>query len=471
MSTLRTQDMINRPIKIQFINGHIPVENTNGSDAYVLDFLRYLEQAGCEVEYVSLDPLPGGKFPWYVIPSTILETFANMEVYNNLRIGGVVLRFNSLSDWVKEPLRVIYRRLFNNDLKNIYRAARAAGKRLQKRHEQQLPTTNSYVENWQEILATSEDAAFAKTLFDRFKPDVVVVNYVFLANILDAFSPDETGLKVILTHDVFYKRNASFKEIGILLEAGTWNWEIEAMQLRKAQLLLAIQEEDAKLLKEMAPQSEVICTPKAAVLHSHTVKQVPGRCLFVGSGAHHNYYSLQWFLENVWPTVIQLIPDCSLHVCGSVCNLIKGTFPNVHLLGIVEDLKPEYGAAEVCLIPLLAGSGLKIKLVEAMSYGRACVSTSVGVQGLRDISGKTTLVADTSEDFAASVHMLLSNPDKRQWMEEQAHKYVTEKLSPEAAYQPFLDYIHQYLQQVSSQPKIVGFEETVDLGKVTSSSK
>lgn len=206
--------------------------------------------------------------------------------------------------------------------------------------------------------------------------------------------------------------------------------------MSKAQVLLAIQEEDAHLFKEMVPQSEVICLPMSVESHSHTVKQVPGRCLFVGSATDHNHYGLQWFLENVWYIIIQLIPDGSLHVCGTVCNFVQGTFPNVHLLGRVEDLKPEYSEASVCLVPLLAGSGLKIKLVEAMSYSRACVSTSVGVQGLREIVGKTTLVADTPEDFAMHVHTLLNNPDKRRWMELQADEFVTQKLSPHTVYQP-----------------------------------
>lgn len=153
----------------------------------------------------------------------------------------------------------------------------------------------------------------------------------------------------------------------------------------------------------------------------------------------------------MWPKILELNPQSSLDVCGTVCQLIQGSFPNVRLLGRVDDIKPLYSAAEVCLVPLLAGSGLKIKLVEAMSYGRACVSTSVGVQGLGDTVGTTTLVADTAEGFAMAVHTLLSNPDKRQWMEEQAYRYVREKLSPEAAYQPFVDYIHQHVQQVSNQ--------------------
>jgi glycosyltransferase involved in cell wall biosynthesis len=444
----------------------------------MLDFLRYLQQAGCEIEYVWLESLPGKQFPWFVIPSP-LRTLANVQVRNNRRFGRVLLRFNSLSDWVKAPLRLIYyqlpqhvRSIYISQITKLLRKIFLSAITTQKQsHEQQATTTITSVPNWRELLATPKEIAFAKTQVDRFKPDVVVVNYAYLANILDTLSPDERILKVILTHDVFHQRNIHLKKIGVALAEGDWDWEKESEQLCKAQVLLAIQKEDAKVFKEMAPKCEVICMLKSAVCHSHTVKQVPGRCLFVGSGAQHNHYSLQWFLENVWQILIQLIPDCSLNVCGSVCDRIKGTFPNVHFLGMLEDLEPEYSAAQVCLVPLLVGSGLKIKLVEAMSYGRACVSTSVGVQGLPEIAGKTALVADTAQDFAAAVHKLLTDADKRQSMEEEAYRYVNEKLSPKAAYQPFVDYIHQHLQQVQSKLEIVDFEETVDLSKVISSKQ
>jgi glycosyltransferase involved in cell wall biosynthesis len=436
----------NSPRKIQIISRSFPIENMQGSSAYMLDFVRYLREAGCNVEYISIEPLPDKEFPWCVIPSS-LGTPASVWVPNNLRIGRVLLRFNSLLDWIAGLLRLIYRRL-PQYIKKIYRAAI---KKVQQRHEHQATTTDADVQDWRLLLPTPEEIAFAQTQFNRFKPDVVVVNYVFLANILDTLSANENILKVILTHDVFHHRNAYLKKIGVAMSEGDWDREKESEQLRKAQVLLAIQQEDAHVFKEMAPQCEVICMPKSAICHSHTIKQVPGRCLFVGSKGQHNYYGLQWFLENVWSTVLQLNPNCSLHVCGNVCSSIQGTFPNVHLLDRVDDLKPEYSAAEVCLLPLLGGSGLKIKLVEAMSYGRACVSTSIGVQGLPEIVGKTAIVADTAEDFAAAIHTLLTNPDKRQSMEEQARKYVTEKLSPKAAYQPFVDRIEEHLQQVANR--------------------
>ncbi len=451
---------IQRPIKVQIVSREIPVENTIGNATYILNFLGYLRQEGCKIEYIIPNSSPNGKAPWYVISPT-LSRLANLWVKDNLRISRLLLRFNSLLDWFIESLRLIYDR-FPETLKNMYRSAR---------EQRQLMPLYAVASGVWNAPIMPEERAFINSQFIRFKPDVVIANYAFLANVLDSPVLDKNVVKVILTHDVRHQRGAQFKKLGLASSEPYWNRERETLELSKAQVLLAIQEEDANLFKEMAPQCEVICMPISVGCHSHAIKQVPGRCLFVGSSVDHNYYGLQWFLENVWSKVIELNPRSSLYICGTVCDLIKESFPNVRLLGRVDDLKPEYGAAEVCLVPLLAGSGLKIKLVEAMSYGRACVSTSVGVQGLRDIVGKTTLVADTAEDFAMAVHTLLTNPDKRQWMEAQAYRYVSEKLSPEAAYQPFVDYIHQHLQQVTNLPQIIHFEETMGLGKVISSNK
>ncbi|MGB3653474.1 MAG: glycosyltransferase family 4 protein [Rivularia sp. (in: cyanobacteria)] len=433
---------MNKKIKIQIISRVFPIENNIGRDAYILDLISYLRKVECEVEYVSVNPLPIDRYPWCVIPSTLRKPI-KVRIPNNLQIGHILLRFNKLSDWIIGPLRLFFHKL-PQPLKNIYRLA---AKKIQKKSKKQLINTkNINVRDWQDVLAKPEEIAFAKAQIDRFNPDVVVVNYLYLANILDTLSADKNILKVILTHDVFHQRNAQFQKIGVVIHDGNWSLEAETAQLEKAQVLLAIQKEDAELFKQMVPHTQVINTPISAIPYSHTIKQIPGRCLFVGSSSQHNFYGLQWFLENVWLEIIQKVPNCSLHVCGSVCDVIQETFPNVRFLGRVNDLKPEYGAAEVCLVPLLAGSGLKIKLVEAMSYGRACVSTSVGIQGLPEIAGKTAIVADSVDDFAAAIHTLLTDSDKRQWMEQQAYEFVTENLSAKSSYQPFVDYIYQYFQ-------------------------
>ncbi|MDF5720853.1 MAG: glycosyltransferase family 4 protein [Rhizonema sp. PD37] len=431
----------NGPIKVQIVSRGLPIENTFGGSAYILDFMRYLQQADCEIEYVLLNSSPNGTIPWYIIP-TYLAALANVSVQNNLQIGRILLRFNSLSEWLTAPLLLLYNRLIPEKLKDFYRSAR---------DERKKKLGHAIALQPWDTLVTPKELAFVNSRLVRFKPNVVVANYAWLGSVFDASSFDESVLKVILTHDILHKRVADFRRMGETSELSDWNWDNESAQLSKAQVLLAIQEEEAEILKKMAPSSEVIYMPMSVICHSHDTRQVPGRCLFVGSSSPHNTHSLQWFLENVWPLVLQVAPYCSLHVCGSVCKQIQGSFSNVCLLGRVANLKPEYSTAEVCLVPILMGSGLKIKLVEALSYGRSCVSTSVGVQGLGEIAGSAVLVADTAENFAAAIHKLLTNPEQRQWMEEQARRYVSEKLSPQGVYQPFLEKIEQHIKQLPNR--------------------
>ncbi|NJM73356.1 MAG: glycosyltransferase [Scytonema sp. RU_4_4] len=430
---------VDKPIKIQIVSRDIPIENTVGNATYILDFIRYLRQAGCEIEYTLLNSSPNGKIPWYILPHN-LAALTNVSARNNIRIGRILLRFNSLLEWLFAPLYLAYNFLLPETLKKIYRFARK---------KQQKASGHAVTSFTWDALATSEEVAFASSIFVKFKPHIVIANYAFLGNVLDSPAIDETVLKVILTHDVRHYRTAHFKKLGVTAFESDWSRETEIIELSKAQVLLAIQEEDAKVFQEMTPQCEVIHMPISAVCHTHNIKQVSGRCLFIGSNADHNLHGLQWFLKNVWSIILQSNPQCSLHVCGTVCDGIEETFPNVRFLGRVENLKTEYSSAQVCLVPLPVGSGLKIKLVEALSHGRACVSTSVGVQGLSNIVDHAVLVADTAEDFAAAVQTLLTHPEKRQRMEEQARKFVTEKLSPQAAYQPFVDRIEQHVQQVA----------------------
>ncbi len=449
-----------QPARIQIVSREIPVENAIGNATYLLDFIRYLRQAGCEIEYTLLNSSPNGKIPWYIIPPN-LAALVKVSAKDNYRIGRILFRFNSLLEWLIAPLHLAYNLLLPKTLKDIYRSVR--DKRRKTRGYVLVPPA------W-DALATPEEVAFASSRFLKFKPHIVIANYAFLGNVLNFPAIDETVLKVILTHDVRHYRTAHFKKMGVITFESDWSQQTEATELSKAQVLLAIQEEDAKVFQEMVPQCEVIRMPISAICHTHNAKQVSGRCLFIGSYTDHNLHGLQWFLKNVWSIVLQLVPNCNLHVCGTVCDGIKETFSNVRFLGRVDDLTTEYSSAQVCLVPLPVGSGLKIKLVEALSHGRACVSTSVGVQGLREIVDHAVLVGDTAEDFATAVQTLLTHQDKRQWMEEQARRYVTEKLSPQAIYQPFLDRIEQHLQQIANKTTKQLRENKLSSSKVLTSN-
>jgi len=430
--------------KIHIVTRAFPIENTMGSHSYLLSLAVYLKQLGFQVSLLLLDPSPGGNIPVFVIPGLARELF-RVSARDNIQLCHLLLRFKSLQDWLVSPIWTAYYLLAEALHDMSFTAWHDPMKRIHQILRQFITVGNSRVRPW-DALTTSDEIEFCRNAFVSDKPDIVIANYAFLADVFSAIPPDKPVLRVIITHDVRHQRVKEFarKKIPLLGES-EWDLKTESEQLQKAQLLLAIQKEDANVFRKVSPGCEVLLMPMPATCQSCASEQIPARCLFVGSYANHNLHALNWLLQNVWPLVLRLVPCASLHVCGTVCETIKTAAPNVSFSGRVDDLGAEYGAAEVCLLPLVVGSGLKIKLVEALSYGRACVSTPAGVQGVREITNKAVMVAESAEDFAKAVQRILIKPDKRRQMEEQAHKFVRERFSPQVVYQPIIDRIYRHM--------------------------
>jgi glycosyltransferase involved in cell wall biosynthesis len=420
-------------IKIQIVSRYVPVEYHAGHFTYLLDLLRYLHQCGYQVELDLLDP-------WFQPERIPLELLAIADVV--IMPAGFLQTPEppSATRYARTWLRPLYRRLPFQFLQPLRRMVyHVQGKTIPGLHNV-------------DAVATEPEIAFIKYRFQQYAPDVMIANETFLGNLLSLCKDDNRALKVSIAFDLHHQRSQQFQQAQLHGAHSEWDRQKEIEQLQDANVVLSIHAEDARTLKEMVPHAEILCVPMPAQYHVHDeAAQIAGRCLFVGSSIEHNVHGLRWFLRDVWPIVLQRHPDSTVHVCGTVSAAMTETYPNVRLLGRIDDIHGEYAAAEVCIIPLLVGSGLKIKLVEALSHGRACVSTSVGIQGLQELADRAVLVTDTPEEFANAIIRLLKHPEKRKLMEEEARWYVIEHLSPEKSYRPFVEHISQHVLQKEQQ--------------------
>ena len=139
-----------------------------------------------------------------------------------------------------------------------------------------------------------------------------------------------------------------------------------------------------------------------------------------------NEQGVMWFLNKVWPLVLSAQPNAKFHLAGK--GLSKQD-PRFFQSGIVnhgevsnaEDFMHEHG---VMIVPIQAGSGIRIKSLEAMALGVPVVSTSVGAQGLTVESGTQMIIADDPAGFADGIIQLLLNPAASQAMTQHARVYV-----------------------------------------------
>lgn len=415
---------------ILIVSRYIPLEHHAGHFTYLLDLMRYLHQCEFELELDVLDP-------WF------LPEYIPPYIYKIAQV------FIMPSSFLQERQKITEKRSVKKILYPLY--SRLPLQLLRPLRQRYYHVQGKSVPGLHNVdaLATEAEIAFVTHRVKYRQPDLLLANETFLGNILQICQDDREVLKACIAFDLHHQRSVKFQQNYISSKNHSeWSYQKEQEQLTWANVVLSIHEEDARILRQMVPQNEVMYAPMSATFHPHEpAEQIPGRCLFVGSDIDHNVHGMTWFLRETWPLILQQQPQATLHVCGTVCSKIDNAFPNVQLLGRIEHLDTEYAATEVCLIPLVVGSGLKIKLVEALSHGRACVATSVGVQGVQELREKAVLVADTPQDFAQAVISVLTNAEQRCFMEEEARRYVIEALAPEKTYQLFVERIYRHLSQ------------------------
>lgn len=144
-----------------------------------------------------------------------------------------------------------------------------------------------------------------------------------------------------------------------------------------------------------------------------------------------------WFLQNVWPHVIQKAPECVLNICGKGADQDLTTLmrqsKGVKYHGYVENLDDVMRLSRLAIVPLRFGSGMKIKTFDALYRGLPLVTTSIGAEGISITNKKHGIVVDEAGAFAEAVVMLLTDVDVSTQMRNEARalcerEYTYEKL-------------------------------------------
>jgi polysaccharide biosynthesis protein PslH len=148
----------------------------------------------------------------------------------------------------------------------------------------------------------------------------------------------------------------------------------------------------------------------------------PGSILF-----YPNYEAVTWFLEEIFPLILNRIPTAQLKITGEYQGLTLPFETGVILTGYVDDIKPLIARSWVSLAPIRQGGGTRLKILESMSLGTPVVSTSKGAEGLDVKHEQHMLIADDPQEFAEAVIRLLSDLELRTRLAENGLQLVAEK--------------------------------------------
>jgi len=147
-----------------------------------------------------------------------------------------------------------------------------------------------------------------------------------------------------------------------------------------------------------------------------------------------NQEGIRWFLENVWPALSVGFPGLKLYLAGRNMPewLKKANIPEVIIEGEVKNAFEYMQSKTVMIVPLLAGSGIRVKIIEGMACGNTIISTSTGAEGISYTDGKNILIADTPSAFIQQIKKCLENPSMCLEIEQQAMKLVDEEYNNES---------------------------------------
>jgi glycosyltransferase involved in cell wall biosynthesis len=156
------------------------------------------------------------------------------------------------------------------------------------------------------------------------------------------------------------------------------------------------------------------------------------KLMYVGFlGWEPNSQGLLWFIEEVWPQLVQRHPGLLFDIVGKNpdqrLQQAVAPHPGISLKGFVPDLQEIYRDSRVSVAPLLFGSGMKVKVLDAMARGMPTVTTSVGAEGIDLKPGKHLLVADDPSAMAASIDRLLTDEQLWQQLQHNSRALISER--------------------------------------------
>ena len=213
---------------------------------------------------------------------------------------------------------------------------------------------------------------------------------------------------------------------------------LERQWLPKFDHLLVTSAEDAEVARGMTQGAGVTVYPNA-------LPQIPLPALgereeivFSGNLEYApNIQAVRFFHGEIWPALRSRWPVLKWKIVGKHPEAIQalvGGDPRIELTGFVEDAVTALGTAKVAVVPVLAGSGTRVKILESWAAGTAVVSTSLGAAGLEARDGEQLLLADDPGSFAGAVSQLLASPGRRKEMGNAGRKFYEEHFTWPAAW-------------------------------------
>lgn len=288
--------------------------------------------------------------------------------------------------------------------------------------------------------------------------DIIQLESVFVAPYISIIRQYSNAKIVIRLHNVEHliweriAQNQGSKAKRFLLEK--MNKQLKAFEcslMDKVDGFMAISEVDYRFFHEISPNTPGTVIPFAINMDDYDSddEYIPSdnpQLFHIGSmNWMPNVEALRWFLDDVFPLILEKFPSLTFAIAGrGIPEEIKRyASDNVIIKGEVESANEFMLDNDIMIVPLLSGSGIRIKIIEGMALGKTIITTSIGAEGLSVENGKNIFIANTPEEFLAVVDKCIKTPDICTIIGENARNYVLLNHNNEIVTRDLIDFYNE----------------------------
>jgi len=285
--------------------------------------------------------------------------------------------------------------------------------------------------------------AFAQKLTEVLKSDtydIIQLEMLYMATYLDVIRKYSKAKVVLRAHNIEHKIWQRVAEncpnpvkrfyLDHLFRALR---RFEIGILNKIDGIVAITPVDARNFDRLSHSTNIISIPFGINLDSLPETPVqPDEASLFHIGAMNwfpNEEGIKWLIEKVWPKVTNRLPELELHLAGRYMPewLNKLEIPRVTVDGEVADVWEYMQRFSIMVVPLFSGSGIRIKIVEAMAAGKAIITTAIGAEGINYENGQHLLIAKDPNSFTDAIAKLCSDKQLRDSLGANARKLIAKE--------------------------------------------
>jgi len=282
--------------------------------------------------------------------------------------------------------------------------------------------------------------AFAEKLGEILKAetfDIIHIEMLYMASYLDIIRKYSKAPVVLRAHNIEHKiwqriaENCTnpIKKIYLThLYKSLKRFEIST--LNKLDGIVAITPVDARNFARITLNRNIISIPFGINLAAlpREIEQPENAILFhIGSmNWFPNQEGIEWFLKEVWPKISRRIPQLEMHLAGRYMPdwLTKLSVPGIVVDGEVPDVWEYMHKYSIMVVPLFSGSGIRIKIVEAMAAGKAIITTTIGAEGINFENGRDLLITKDVNTLCDAIYKLYTDSALRSTLGANARKLI-----------------------------------------------